>query len=196
MLRINALFLPDNNKFVKNKTVYGDKMRCVCDAARIKITTQWLYVSVENRRMYFYNKMQCNAVYVISTAVKGINQVQDSEGMPLGLHEIADKIGEGVARGTVFIGRKSTGKIFTEYDDWAIKGYVTSRILRLRGLQEGYNSGGNCDTYGRYIYIHGITNEKKIGMPWTRGCVGMRNGDVIELFSKIAPGSPVLIGEK
>jgi hypothetical protein len=33
-------------------------------------------------------------------------------------------------------------------------------------------------------------------MPWTRGCIGMRNGDVIELFSKIASGSPVLIREK
>jgi hypothetical protein len=180
----------------KGGVIYGDRMECICKAVGIAITSQWLYVSIENRRMYFYNKMQCDAVYVISTAVKGISQIQDSEGTPLGLHEIADKIGEGAPWGTVFIGRKSTGKIFTEYDNWEIRGYVTSRILRLRGLQEGYNFGENCDTYGRYIYIHGITNEKKIGMPWTHGCIGMRNDDVIELFSKIASGSLVLIQKK
>jgi hypothetical protein len=146
--------------------------------------------------MYFYNEAQFESIYVISTAVKGISQVQDSDGTPLGLHEIADKIGEGIPWGTVFIGRKSTGKIFTEYGDWETKGYVTSRILRLKGLQEGYNLGENCDTYNRYIYIHGIANEKKIGVPWTRGCIGMRNRDIIGLFSKIAAHSLVLVSEK
>ncbi|MDR2812172.1 MAG: L,D-transpeptidase [Puniceicoccales bacterium] len=175
---------------------YYDEIIVACKASDIVVTPQCLYVSVADQRMYFYNETQIETVYVISTAVKGINQIQDSEGTPLGLHEIAEKIGDRAPWGTVFIGRKSTGKFFTEYGDWETKGYVTSRILRLRGLQEGYNSGGNCDTYGRYIYIHGITNEKKIGMPWTRGCIAMRNSDIIELFHKIAFGSLVLICKK
>jgi hypothetical protein len=167
-----------------------------CNAAAVVLTPQCLCISIADQRMYFYNKTQLDAVYVISTALKGISQIQDSEGTPLGLHKIADKIGDGAPWGTVFMGRKNTGKIFTAYDDWETKGYVTSRILRLSGLQEGYNSGGNCDTYNRYIYIHGITNEKKIGTPWTRGCIGMGNGAVIELFSQIVSGSLVLIREK
>ncbi|MDR1906934.1 MAG: L,D-transpeptidase [Puniceicoccales bacterium] len=173
-----------------------EEIAFACSDVEIGVTSQCLYVSVKDQHMYFYNKAQLEAVYTISTASKGISQIQDSEGTPLGLHEIADKIGEGAPWGTVFIGRKNTGKIFTEYDDWETKGYVTSRILRLRGLQMDYNSGGNCDTYNRYVYIHGITNEKKIGTPWTRGCIGMRNDDVIELFTKIVSGSLVFIQKK
>ncbi|MDR1591039.1 MAG: L,D-transpeptidase [Puniceicoccales bacterium] len=174
---------------------YYEEIVLACDAIGVRVTAQCLFVSVREQRAYFYNKMQLEMVYIISTAVKGISQIQDSEGTPLGLHKIADKIGEGMPWGMVFIGRKSTGKIFTEYGDWETKGYVTSRILRLKGCQDGYNFGGNCDSYNRYIYIHGITNEQKIGMPWTRGCIGMRNNDVIELFSKVAVGALVLIRE-
>jgi hypothetical protein len=175
---------------------YYSEIISACDTVGVGITFQCLYISVTEQRIYFYNEARLESIYEISTAIKGVNQIRDSEGTPLGLHKIADKIGEGVPWGTVFIERKSTGKIFTEYDDWETRSYVTSRILRLKGLQDGYNSGGNCDTYGRYIYIHGITNEKKIGTPGTRGCIGMRNGDVIELFSKIASDSVVLIGKK
>ncbi|MDR0418173.1 MAG: L,D-transpeptidase [Puniceicoccales bacterium] len=175
---------------------YYDEIVFACNTIGLRITSQCLYVSVKDQRMYFYSEARFESTYVISTAVKGISQIQDSDGTPLGLHEIADKIGEGIPWGTVFIGRKNTGKIFTEYGDWETKGYVTSRILRLKGLQEGYNLGGNCDTYSRYIYIHGITNEKKIGIPWTCGCIGMRNSDIIELFPKIAAHSLVFISEK
>lgn len=175
---------------------YYDEVIYVCDVIGIGMTPQCLYVLVADQRMYFYSGTQLESVYGISTAIKGISQIRDSEGTPLGLHKIADKIGEGVPYGTVFMGRESTKKIFTEYDDWETRGYITSRILRLRGLQDRYNSGGNCDTYERYIYIHGITNENKIGIPWTRGCIGMRNSDVIELFPKIASNSLVLIREK
>jgi lipoprotein-anchoring transpeptidase ErfK/SrfK len=173
---------------------YCSAMSRMCDATGTKVTPQWLYVSVQNQRMYFYNRDQLGIIYKISTASKGISQVQDSEGTPLGLHRITEKIGAGAPWGTVFIGRKSTGKIFTEYDDWETKGYVTSRILRLKGLQEGYNSGGNCDTYNRYIYIHGITNEQKIGTLWTCGCIAMANDAIIQLFDQISLEILVLIG--
>jgi hypothetical protein len=150
---------------------------------------------VSEQRMYHYQGDRLEALYRISTAKNGICQLRDSEGTPLGLHKIAEKIGDGAPWGTVFIGRKSTGKIFTEYADWEAKGYVTSRILRLRGLQEGYNSGGNCDSYDRFIYIHGTAHEQAIGAPRGRGCINMLNGDVIELYRQIATGSLVLIQE-
>lgn len=109
---------------------------------------------------------------------------------------IEDKIGESAPWGTVFIGRKSTGKIFKEYADWQTKGYVTTRIFRLKGLERGKNLGGNVDTYKRYVYIHGVPNEAKIGLPQTKGCIGMRNDDSMELFENIPEKSLVLIAYK
>jgi hypothetical protein len=132
-------------------------------------------------------------MYVIATAKNGIGQMKDSRGTPLGLHEIREKFGDAEPLGTVFVGRKSTGKLIGEFDDWESKNYVVSRILRLNGLEEGYNHGGNCDTYDRYIYIHGIGNEAKIGTPWTSGCIAMLNENVVELYAKINLGSFVLI---
>jgi hypothetical protein len=143
--------------------------------------------------MYFYNNGPLETVYVISTAKNGVSQVRNSHGTPLGLHQVTDKIGENAPWGTVFIGRQNMGKVFYDYDDWMTKGYVVSRILRLKGLQEGYNVGVDCDTYLRCIYIHGIANEKKVGTPCTGGCIGMLNRDVIGLFQKINPGSLLLI---
>ncbi|MDR0590621.1 MAG: L,D-transpeptidase [Puniceicoccales bacterium] len=167
----------------------------ICNDLAVEKTPQWLLAVVGEQRVYCYWRDRLEAVYRISTAKNGICQLRDSEGTPLGLHKITEKIGDGAPWGTVFIGRKSTGKIFTEYADWEEKGYVTSRILRLRGLQEGYNSGGNCDSYDRFIYIHGTARERAIGTPCGRGCINMLNSDVIALYRKIAIDSLVLIRE-
>jgi hypothetical protein len=174
---------------------HGRSIDRICSDLGIERTAQWLSAVVGEQRMYYYRGDQLEAVYAISTAERGICQFQDSEGTPLGLHKIAEKIGDGAPWGTVFIGRKSTGKVFKEYEDGGAKGYVASRILRLRGLQEGYNSGGNCDTYNRLIYIHGTTRERAIGTPCGRGCINMLNDDVIELYPKIAVNSLLLIQE-
>jgi hypothetical protein len=167
----------------------------ICRDLGIAKTRQWLCAVVSEQRMYYYHCDQLETVYAISTAKKGICQIQDSEGTPLGLHKIADKIGDGAPWGTVFIGRKNTGKIFKAYEDGETNGYITSRILRLKGLQEGYNSGGNCDTYNRFIYIHGTGREHAIGTPCGRGCINMLNDDVIELFQKITAFSLVFINK-
>ena len=59
---------------------------------------------------------------------------------------------------------------------------ITSRILRLKGLEENINLGGDVDSYQRYIYIHGTAHEDKIGEKASHGCIRMLNQDVIELF--------------
>ncbi|MDR2807230.1 MAG: L,D-transpeptidase [Puniceicoccales bacterium] len=174
---------------------YLERINRICDDLKLKVTEQCIVVSIAFQEMYSYHMGHLEKVYRISTAKKGISQLKNSEGTPLGLHIIADKIGGDAPRGTVFIGRQSTKKIFLHYEDWETKGYITSRILRLQGLQKGYNLGENCDTYGRYIYIHGLSNEQKIGIPCTQGCIAMLNEDVIELFRTIDLNTLVLIHE-
>jgi lipoprotein-anchoring transpeptidase ErfK/SrfK len=87
-----------------------------------------------------------------------------------------------------------TGKLFPEYDgEEAERNLITSRILRLRGLEPGHNAGLGCDSYDRYIYIHGTNHEERIGQPFSGGCVEMRNTEVIELFESVEGGDLVWI---
>src|SRR5690606_32351873 len=73
---------------------------------------------------------------------------------------------------------------------------VTTRILRLRGLEPGKNSGENCDTYDRYIYIHGTNHEDRIGTPDTAGCIVLRNAEVITLYNSTPEGSLRCLGSE
>jgi hypothetical protein len=73
---------------------------------------------------------------------------------------------------------------------------ITSRILRLDGLEIGVNSGGEVDTYSRYVYIHGTNHERNIGEPASSGCLQLKNDDVIELFEKISVGTHLYIQRK
>lgn len=67
--------------------------------------------------------------------------------------------------------------------------------MRLRGLEEGINSGDGIDTYNRYVYIHGTNQEDKIGSPNSHGCILLNNADVAELFDVVNDGDLVLISE-
>ena len=60
---------------------------------------------------------------------------------------------KGLPAGTLFKNRRPTEKLLKNPLDNS--DYITSRILRLNGLEEGKNKGGDVDSYNRYIYIHG-----------------------------------------
>jgi lipoprotein-anchoring transpeptidase ErfK/SrfK len=45
----------------------------------------------------------------------------------------------------------------------------------------------------RYIYIHGMPDEEPCGVPGSIGCIRMRNGDIVELFDRVAVNTPVVI---
>ena len=70
---------------------------------------------------------------------------------------------------------------------------ILTRILRLRGLEPGINSGPGIDSWERYIYIHGTNHEELIGTPISHGCVCMRNRDIIELYDSIQEETIVVI---
>ena len=45
----------------------------------------------------------------------------------------------------------------------------------------------------RYIYIHGTPDSEVMGVPFSHGCIRMRNADVMELFFAVRAGTPVEI---
>ena len=71
--------------------------------------------------------------------------------------------------------------------------YITSRILRLTGLEEGINRGANVDSYSRYIYIHGTPHRDKLGSKQSHGCIRMSDNDVFKLFEMVELKTLVLI---
>ena len=133
-----------------------------------------------------------NRSYPISTATNGMGNRLDSFKTPFGIHRIRQKIGGGEPSGSIFIGREPVGEIAGSLDNRE-KDEITSRILWLDGLETGVNSGGVYDTFARYIYIHGTSDEKRIGQPVSAGCIRMRNDDVIELFDEVLVDDIVLI---
>lgn len=109
---------------------------------------------------------------------------------------MADLIGAEEPHGAVFKGRLPVGRRFWEMPPEEQAGnLITTRILRLRGLEPGLNSGQGVDSYQRYIYIHGTNHEDRIGSPSSGGCVLMTNNDVRDLFEMVDPGTFVLIAQ-
>lgn len=131
--------------------------------------------------------------YTISTSRKPPSNIRGSFGTPMGLHEIAERIGAGQPAGMVFKSRLPTGMHYSETPP-SEPNLITSRILWLRGLEEGVNRGGEVDTYERYVYIHGTNHEARIGEALSSGCVLMRNPDIIELYDEVRAGDQVWIG--
>ena len=144
--------------------------------------------------MALLEKGEISAVFTISTSKNLPSCLAGSYGTPTGLHTVADKIGAGAPVGTVFEGRVSTGQVYSQVSPVdAARNLITSRILRLRGLEIGKNSGEGRDSYDRYIYIHGSNHEDRIGQPFSGGCVEMFNADVIELFGQVDVGDLIWI---
>jgi len=135
--------------------------------------------------------------YLISTAKNGPGEVLGSEKTPRGLHKIRAKIGANCLENTVFVKRRPTGEIFSEalQRDFPNRDWILTRILWLSGCEREKNRLGQVDTQRRYIYIHGTPDSTSVGIPGSRGCVRMRNQDIIELFDWVTLGTPVLIVE-
>jgi len=124
-----------------------------------------------------------------STSRFGISQVAGSNGTPLGLHRVVEKIGGGWPAGTVFKGRKPIGYTWQGMPD----AKITTRILWLEGLEPGFNRGGNVDSHARYIYIHGTGDQTSIGKPTSCGCIHLADVDLVPLFDRLPGGTLVWI---
>lgn len=125
----------------------------------------------------------------ISTSKFGSGQVTGSNQTPLGLHRIAEKYGDGCPAGTVFKARQAIGHL----NDGLPLESITTRILWLEGLEEGWNRGGNVDTHARYIYIHGFGDQDSLGTPASLGCIHLADADLIPLYDLLPGGTLVWI---
>ena len=157
-----------------------------------------LYVSIKSQKLFHIVNNVVVDEYTISSAKKGIGNIKNSDKTPLGLHAIKQKYGQKTPIYGRMIARKFEGLIATIYQDTTSSKTddITSRILWLEGLEDGINKGGNIDSYLRYIYIHGTSEEGKLGTPASHGCIRMSNLDVINLFDKVKEGTKVLILDK
>ena len=162
-------------------------------------TSYTIQINIAEQNCYVFNKnSEVFRCYKISTSKFAVSNEEGSNGTPTGLHIIHDCIGADEPLGMEFKGRMVTGEIIPilhqapENDN--IPDYVLTRVLWLKGLQDGINLGGNVDTYRRYVYFHGTNQEYLIGTPSSHGCIRMKNADIVELFSFIPAGTVVFIG--
>jgi len=133
--------------------------------------------------------------YSVSTALHGAGEEAGSHCTPRGRHVIRAKIGAGQPLNTVFVRRRPSGEIYTPALGLQYPGrdWILTRILWLSGCEPGYNRLGTCDTMRRYIYIHGTTAERGVGVPRSHGCINMLNDDMLELFDLVEVGTVVQI---
>ena len=159
------------------------------------LTDEVIYVSIKQQKLYHIQHDSIIKEYIISSSVYGIGNTSGSNKTPIGLHNIRKKYGEKTPINGKMTGRVFQGNIATIYTDQTKSKTddVTSRILWLEGLEKGKNKGEGIDSFKRYIYIHGTSEEGRLGKPASHGCIRMKNKEVIDLYNLVEVGTLVLI---
>ncbi|MEI7970755.1 MAG: L,D-transpeptidase [Betaproteobacteria bacterium] len=154
-------------------------------------------VSLADQRLDLFEDGHLEATYPVSTSRHGAGENRGSYRTPRGRHVIRAKIGTGAAPGTVFVGRRPTGEIYSPALAEAFPGrdWILTRILWLSGCEPGFNRLGDVDTMRRFVYIHGTPDTTEMRTPGSIGCIRMCNADLIELFDRVPAGTPVTIIE-
>ena len=170
-----------------------------CRAHEVELTPFTLIIQVASQTVALFERtptggtagratFKLRNIFRCSTSRFGLGQVADTNRTPLGLHRIAEKIGDGEPAGTVFRNRRAVGQAGP--GDAAA---ITTRILWLDGLEPGFNRSGKVDTHARYIYIHGTGDETTLGRPASRGCIHLAAADLIPLYELLPAGTLVWI---
>lgn len=161
----------------------------------MQMNKTYIDIDIRTQALQLWQEGELIKTYSVSTGLLGVGEQKGSFKTPRGLHYIRAKIGQDAPENTVFVARRPTGEIYSsefmkkfEGRDW-----ILTRILWLCGLEVGSNRLGDCDTFRRYIYIHGSPDEVKMGIPGSRGCIRMYNRDIVELFECVTAGTHVLI---
>jgi lipoprotein-anchoring transpeptidase ErfK/SrfK len=144
-----------------------------------------IHVSVADQRLDLLEAGRVVASWPISTSRFGLGSESGSYRTPTGRFEVCEMIGDGATEWAEFKARERTGSIATPGGE---EDGILTRILWLHGLEPH-----NANTRDRYIYIHGTNQEALIGTPASHGCVRMRNADIVDLFARVQPGTPVHI---
>ncbi|MDH5514701.1 MAG: L,D-transpeptidase, partial [Gammaproteobacteria bacterium] len=100
-----------------------------------------IQVSIEQQRLQLLDDGKPVMDTLIATAANGPGEVMHSECTPRGWHRVRARIGDGCPPGTVFVGRRPTGELYTP----ALKAaeperdWMLTRILWLCGMEPGIN---------------------------------------------------------
>jgi len=131
--------------------------------------------------------------FLVSTSRYGPGERFGSQCTPRGTHIVRAQIGAGLPPDAVFIRRRFTGEIYDS--DLARRhpdrDWILTRLMWLSGREPGRNRYGAVDSLRRFIYIHGMPDVQPVGVPFSHGCIRMRNTDVIELYEMIDTGTIV-----
>ena len=151
-----------------------------------------IFINSSNQTLYLFKEDNLIFESKVSTSKYGMGCKMNSYKTPTGLHSVSSMIGKGLPAGTLFRNRKPTEEVIkkTPLDN---SDYITSRILRLNGLEEGKNKGGDVDSYNRYIYIHGTQHCNTLGSKQSQGCIRMSDRAIIKLFDLVNQETLVLI---
>jgi lipoprotein-anchoring transpeptidase ErfK/SrfK len=152
-------------------------------------------IDVPRQELALFQDGKVRKRYAVSTAKKGVGELNGSFCTPRGRHLIRAKIGAGQPLNTVFVRRRPTGEVWTPelHEKYPGRDWILTRILWLSGCEPGRNRLHDVDTMRRYIYLHGTHELAEMGKPGSIGCVRMRSPDIVELFDLVAPYTPVEI---
>lgn len=154
--------------------------------------TTGIWISIKHQELLLIDNGQPIKRYPCSTARAGAGSTQDSAKTPLGWHRIGAKIGDRLPPGAVLKDRRWTGRRWAA-GQAAQEDLILSRILRLEGLEDGKNRGGNVDSWNRYIYIHGTNRIDELGRPASGGCIRLDPHAIIDLYDRVNENGYVLI---
>jgi lipoprotein-anchoring transpeptidase ErfK/SrfK len=149
-------------------------------------TQHKIVISTRDQKLALLERDTLLATYPVSTSKFGLGDRPGSKATPLGQLQIAEKIGDNAAPGTVFKDRRRTGEVVRPNSPG--RDPIVTRILWLRGLETQ-----NANAFGRDIYIHGTPEEWRIGSPASYGCIRMRSSDIIQLYNIVGIGAAVTI---
>jgi L,D-transpeptidase YbiS len=154
-------------------------------------------IDAGNQELALLEGARCIRRYAVSTSKNGLGERNGSFCTPRGRHIVRAKIGAGEPLHSVFVRRRPTGEIWTPELHAAYPGrdWILTRILWLSGCEPGFNRLGEVDTMRRYVYIHGSPESAQMGRPGSIGCVRMHGGELLDLFERIPPYTPVVVHE-
>lgn len=159
------------------------------------VNNQLIIILAQPQLMHCYENDELCNTYPVSTGKNGLGEQMGSECTPRGWHEIHSVVGLDNAANSVFVARVWTGELYSKElaSQFPDRDWILTRVLRLDGLEPGRNKGGQVDSLGRYIYIHGTPDTTPLGIPGSHGCIRMRNADVIALADWVRVGTHVCI---
>jgi lipoprotein-anchoring transpeptidase ErfK/SrfK len=149
-------------------------------------STSRVIISVREQKLMLVENGSKLATYPVSTSKFGLGDHWGRMTTPLGVLQVARKIGDHAPVGAVFRNRRFTGDVIKPNAPG--RDPVITRIMWLRGLE-----ASNAHAFSRCIYIHGTPEEKLIGRPASYGCIRMKSRDVAALYARVPLGAIVEI---